>query len=659
MYANVVVKTKIPSIGKTFIYRIPKDLEDFAKIGYFVEIPFGKKLTQGIIFSLENYTEIKNIKYIKRIKVESNILNKDQLKLAQWISNRYLCNFYDSINIMHTYKDTQEINEFIKPAFNSKINLNKDQENILKKLKYELENNINNKHLLFGVTGSGKTEIYLRIANEYLKKNKQILFLVPEISLTPQLKNIFSTAFGDNSVAVINSSLSKKIKNNYINDIINQKRNIVIGSRSAILTAFNNLGLIIIDECHDRSYKQENNPKYNTIDLAEYISKDKNISLIIGSATPLIEQYYTYNNAQLLKLPNKINRNVNKNIVVNIKEDRYTTNSSLSKTLVNKMLKILEHKKQILLYINRRGLHNSILCNNCGFIEECPKCNISLTLHKIDENNLLVCHYCFFKKKFHKQCQNCKSYFIRGNGIGTQSIFQEVKNLFPKYKIEIADSDNVNSALSYESIYKNFLKGKTDILIGTQMITKGWDVHNVSLTCYLLLESDLSFPSFRTNQNIYANIIQLSGRGGRGKEYSTNIIQTYNVNSSLLNFAINNNYIDFYNLEINKRKILNYPPFSFLIQIIKKDKNLKKNINDTKKIKNTLYKEFNRLNIKDNIDVIGPSKCIIFKVKYIYNIQLLLRINNNEKIIEEVITILKEVKEKFDIEINILPYELK
>lgn len=504
---------------------------------------------------------------------------------------------------------------------------NKEQEMAIDKIGNCIKNNINSSYLIHGITGSGKTEVYLQLIEKAIKKGKQGIVLVPEISLTPQMIARFMGRFGER-IAVLHSRLSVGERYDEWRKIQNDEVDIVIGARSAIFAPFKNLGIIIIDEEHEYTYKSEQPPRYHAIDIADYRRQLEDAVLILGSATPSIESYYKALNGQL-ELVNLTKRAVNADLpkvkIVNMAEQLEMGNRGiLSCELMEAMDKNLQKGKQTILFLNRRGYSNFISCKACGYVEKCNHCDITMTFHKVGA--MLKCHYCGQIKKVPAVCPNCESNNIERMGTGTQKIENLVKSYFPEARVERMDTDTTGRKGSHERILENFRKQKIDILVGTQMISKGLDFPNVTLVGIVLADLILNLPDFRAAERTFQLITQVAGRSGRGSDEGRVILQTYEPNHYSIAFAKNHDYKKFIEYELLIRKEFYYPPFSNLIFIgfLGKDE---KSVEDTaNSISNHIKYILSSQGYKifDNI-VLGPNPSIISKIKDSYRYQLLLK----------------------------------
>ena len=483
----------------------------------------------------------------------------------------------DILDVSDTILKTLEKNKIIEirdvevsrnPFWNKKIDkkekpvLTEEQEQVVKSIDIEEYS----KNLIYGVTGSGKTEVYLRLIEKVLNAGKNAIVLVPEISLTPQITDRFLARFGD-VVAILHSGLSLGERYDEWQKIKSNNCRIVIGARSAIFAPLENVGIIIIDEEHDSSYKSETLPKYDAKEVANYIALCENVPLVLGSATPDIRTYYSALNGDinLLKLENRISKFGLPNIeIVDMREELASGNRTVfSRKLYYSMKEAIKNKEQIMLFLNRRGYSTFIMCRDCGYVVKCEDCDVSMTYHM--DLNKLICHYCGKTKDVVNICPECGSKNIRYFGNGTQKIEQEIKKYFPEASVIRMDVDTTRIKGGHEKILNKFKNEKIDILLGTQMIAKGHDFSNVTLVGILAADSALNIGDYRANERTFQLLTQMAGRAGRGEKKGTAIIQTYMPDEFSINAAKEQNYTKFYNLEINVREKLNYPPFCDII----------------------------------------------------------------------------------------------
>ncbi len=450
-----------------------------------------------------------------------------------------------------------------------KIVLTDEQQSIVNEVSADIDKKIYSTYLLHGVTGSGKTEVYLNLVDRCIKNGKNAIFLVPEISLTPQMIRQVVTRFGEN-VAVLHSSLTVRERYDQWKKIKCGEVNVVVGARSAIFAPFDNIGLIIIDEEHENSYKSELSPKYSTVEIARFRAKQHSATLLLASATPSVETYYLAktNKFKLIELKNRINHaNLPSIDIVDMRAEMRSGNTSiLSNELKDAITYNLENGLKTILFLNRRGYSGFIQCRSCGYVVECPNCNISMTYHR--HNSSLVCHYCDYKSRLLSVCPKCGSNHIKFSGDGTQKVEDEISLAFPDAKVLRMDADTTASRNAHEQILNDFAKDESDILIGTQMITKGLDFEKVTLVGVLAADMSLNIDDFRSDEKTFDLITQVCGRSGRGKYRGRAIIQTYDPENETIQFSKEQDYIKFYNREIEVRRLLTYPPFCEIINFV-------------------------------------------------------------------------------------------
>ncbi len=515
----------------------------------------------------------------------------------------------------------------------NKLKLTPEQKEAFEKIEKEIKEENYKEFLLYGVTGSGKTEIYLQAIEEVLKKGKTAIVLVPEISLTPQMVDRFISRFGQEDIAVLHSKLSVGERYDQWKKIKKGECKIVIGARSAIFAPINNLGLIIIDEEHDSSYKSETNPRYNAKELAGYIAKQNSIPLILGSATPDVCTYYKAknNNIELLELTKRAN-NSKLPIVetVDLRMELANGNKSiLSEKLYNEIEKNLLDKKQTILFLNRRGYSTFVMCRDCGYTVKCKNCNITMTYHL--NTNKLKCHYCGHEEKSVLECPECHSKNIKYFGTGTQKLEEEINKIFPNASTIRMDIDTVSKKNSHEEILNKFKNENIDILIGTQMVVKGHHFPNVTLVGVIAADSSLYIEDYKASERTFQILTQVAGRAGREKLPGRVIIQTYNPENFAIECSKKQDYDKFYETEIELRKQLKYPPFCDIISIglTDIDNNKIKNVSERlyKNIKNLIEKE------NTNIFIYKPLPCPIDKIKNRYRWRIIIKGKLTNKLI--------------------------
>ncbi|MDQ3021540.1 MAG: primosomal protein N' [Bacteroidota bacterium] len=535
------------------------------------------------------------------------------------------------IKEIRKHRDSEEI--FTE---NSKeIILNEEQLLAVEKINSTVNAETFKAFLLFGITGSGKTEVYLNAIENVLKAGKTAIVLVPEISLTPQLIYRFKRKFG-NRVGVIHSKLSDGEKLDTYDRILNRTFKIIIGARSALFAPLKNIGIIVVDEEHDTSYKQENSPRYNGRDAAIYRAKLNNAVVVLGSATPSVESFYNSQIGKYELLPlssraTKINLPEIKIIDLLLREkldddkkDFFDTIDKvrvkfLSKELIYEIGERLSKKESIIILQNRRGYHSYLECHNCGNVEMCTRCNVALTYHKAFD--LLKCHYCGYTRKFNKICSVCNSTFIIPKGAGTEKVEEELQKIFPKAVIQRMDSDTITSRKRYQQILKNFYDKKIDILTGTQIISKGLDFPEVTLVGVVNADIGLLNPDFRATEKTFQILTQVAGRSGRSEKLGEVIIQTNHSDFFVFTDVKNYDYKNFYEKEIKIRNTLNYPPFSRIVII--ETKSEVKNLAEAK-IKE-IFNLLKQLDKESKLEVLPPNQPLFSKLKDKHRYHLLIK----------------------------------
>ena len=501
-------------------------------------------------------------------------------------------------------------------------------------------------YLLHGVTGSGKTEVYMTLIEEGIKRGKQSIVLVPEISLTPQTLARFEKRFGKR-VAVFHSALSEGEKYDEYRRVARGEVNVIVGTRSAIFAPLKDISYIIMDEEHSDSYKQENSPRYDTKMVALERCKYHKAKLILGSATPTLESYARALKGvyHLVNLKKRVGgRSLPKVEFVDMNKALATAKGHFSLELIKRIEETLRRGEQVILLLNRRGYSSVLSCKNCGYVMKCPNCDISLTYHKT--NNMLRCHYCGYATNYPKVCPECKEEALRDLGVGTEKIEEEVKSLFGNSKVLRMDVDTTSKKNAHQKIIESFGKGEANILIGTQMVAKGLDFPNVTLVGVLNTDTSLMIPDFRSSEATFDLLSQVAGRSGRAKEGLV-VFQTYNKDHYAISCASNHDYLTFYKEEMAIRKMMKYPPYYYLVlvKISGKDENscLKEAVRCEKVLKKYL----------DKTILLGPTKAMIFKKMNIYTYQIILKYQYQDNLYEILDKLLNYYATKKIVEVSV------
>ena len=521
------------------------------------------------------------------------------------------------LDLVKVEKKIKNKKEDKKITLDNKI-LNDEQKNAYEKIKTSF--NETKTFLLYGVTGSGKTLIYQNLIKEVIKRGKTALLLVPEISLTEQIINIFYENFG-NDVAILHSGLSNKEKYEEYVKILKGEVKIVIGTRSAVFAPLTNIGIIIIDEEHSDTYKQDNNPRYHARDIALKRSEYHHCPLVLGSATPSLESMARARKGvyDLITLKHRANNLPLPEVcIVDMKEELSKRNFVISELLDEKIKECLEKKEQVILLLNRRGFSTFITCSNCGFTYKCPHCEISLTYHK--STNTLRCHYCGYTKIKDDICPSCRELGLNYMGMGTEKLEELIKEKYEQAKIIRMDADTTSRKGAHDKIIKAFKNEEYNILIGTQMISKGLDFPKCTLVGVINADTSLNIPDFRSSEKTFSLLNQAAGRAGRSSAPGFVIIETFNPDNETIKAVKNHDYDTFYKEEMKVRKILKYPPYYYLANIKIGSKDYKEAKREASKVKSYLEKTLDSSSI-----ILGPSTASNFKRNNIYRFSITIK----------------------------------
>lgn len=598
---------------------------------------------------MELITYIENTKYEKQREFLKKLIVKKKIKVDKLES--YLNTLEKNGLIKFIYEEDYRY-KFNTNNSDTRVILNNEQEVCVNKVVNSF--GISKTFLLYGVTGSGKTEVYMNIIEKAINKGMSAIMLVPEISLTPQIVERFALRFGDN-IAILHSGLSDAEKYDEYRKITMGKVRIVVGARSAIFAPLTNIGVIIIDEEHTATYKQENHPRYHARDIAILRSEYHNCPIVLGSATPSLESFARAmnKNYELLVMKKRANNMVLPDVhIVDMKEEIKRGNYTFSKLLIDKINEKISKGEQVILLLNRRGYSPLIKCSKCGEVEKCPNCDISLTYHKSSDS--LRCHYCNYTKKCPSKCMKCGSTDIKGIGLGTEKLEQEIIDKF-KARVIRMDADTTSKKGMHEKIIKEFGLGKYDILLGTQMIAKGLDFPKVTLVGVINADMSLCVPDFRSSERTFQLLSQVSGRAGRGKYPGEVIIQTFNPNHYSIRYAKNHDYLNFYKEEMAIRKQLNYSPYYFITLVRISCKNYEEGFKHANKIKDYLEK-----NLSSDTILLGPTMASMFKINNIYNYQCIIKYKKDLKLKDTLINIdnIYKTNNKVNVEIDVDPIRL-
>ena len=617
-------------------YNIPFSIALDTALVKYVE----KKLTKEIVLNISDFQIIKGkkqLEILQTIKDNDGKISYDNLL-------KKFKNISQIINILKE-KDFIKVNEVKEGFCNSydeetsivqskDIELSLEQAKAVSIISKDIIENSFNTYLLHGVTGSGKTEVYIELIKIALNHNKTAILIVPEISLTPQLLDRFKSRLGNN-IAVLHSGINQGKRSDYFMSLSQGTCKIAIGARSGVFAPLENVGIIIVDEEHDASFKQNDSFRYNARDIAIMRAKLFNCPIVLGSATPSLETFY---NAVLgkyrkLSLKNRFAEHQKLNFeIINLNKIKKSEmiSSNISPVLYDAIKSALEKGQQVFILYNKRGFASFLQCSNCGETLKCPNCSITLTYHQ--NGNLLKCHQCDYQSKLMTKCPDCEKNNEENKliqkGAGTEKIFDELKTLFPSANIARLDRDEVTTISKYEKILKDVKDNKINILVGTQMIAKGHDIPNVNLVVVVDCDISLFFPDFRATEKTFQLLTQVAGRAGRGKDLGTVILQTRNPEHIAIEKTVQADYQGFANSELKLRKEMNYPPFSFLARIILSNINKDIVFNDIMMLRNLIGQVIIKQNLK--IQILGPAPAYIEKVKNLYRWNIILKSENRK-----------------------------
>ena len=569
MYAEVIVDISHEAIDKSFSYRIPEDT--VLHVGDPVLVPFGRGKKKAYVLSIHErvcFPEEK-IKDIDSVLDKEFSVEEELLSLAVWMSREYGTGLNQCLKtvipVKKKVKKRGKATELLWKAEEAPLSLTEEQANVLEGIKLAFSKG-EKAALLFGVTGSGKTEVYLKLMEEIIRKGKEVIFLIPEISLSFQTRSRIEKRF-PGLVSVLHSKMSQGERAESMEKCRSGEVKILMGPRSALFAPFSNLGLIIMDEEQDRSYKSEQAPRYETRDVIRKRGELSSCPILFGSATPSVQLFSEVEKGDLpcFCLHNRAveGSTLPKMQVVDMRKELEEGNRSIfSRVLEGKIQERLDRGEQVMLFMNRRGYAPFVSCRKCGEALRCPHCDVSLNLHK---NGILQCHYCGYQTNLPKICPNCKSKYLAAFGTGTEKLESICHSVFPKAGILRMDRDSTGKKGKYEEILRAFSEEKADILLGTQMIVKGHDFPKVTLVGIIAVDQILLDSDFQAGEWAYQLITQVSGRAGRGERAGEVLIQSYQPDHPLLELALKQDYLSFYKEEKNYRRRLSYPPFSVML----------------------------------------------------------------------------------------------
>jgi len=642
MYAEIILGRVNPKLDKVYHYSIPQDIANKVEVGSQVMVPFGKSRTVGYVIGFVETSDVKGIRDIAEVISPYPLFSKQSVELARWMAEHYYSFFMTALRLVMPPGTVQIERRALKaklkkplygespitksqpPITNDqkkRFELTEEQKTALASINSDLDAGKFSVSLLYGITASGKTEVYLRAAEHALGQGGSAIILVPEIGLTPQLIERVEGRFGD-GLALYYSDLPEKERQAAWAAVASGRSRVVLGTRSALFMPVKDLKLIVIDEEYENTYKSDQSPRYHARDAALHIARDSNAVVVLGSGTPSLETYYNAEtgNYRLLTLPRRIdNRALPPVTVVDMRSELKARNFNvLSRELSNGIKAAIQNKQQVILFINRRGYFSFVMCRSCGHTIQCPKCSTSL-IYYMNERKLR-CNHCGFESPSPVVCPRCQSSSIKFFGGGTQRIEQEVARIVPKARILRLDRDTVTKKGAYENIIRSFISGSADVLIGTQMVTKGLDIGSVTLVGIVAADIGLNLPDFRAAEHTFQLITQVAGRTGRHELPGKVVVQTYNPEHYAIKYASGHDYLGFYKEEIQSRRQVGYPPFSSLINVIVHGDS-EKNVEQVSKE----MVKFVRKRLTEGNEVFGPAKAPINKLKGNFRYQIILK----------------------------------
>lgn len=641
-------------IDTTFTYAIPLHMN--VPSGVRVRVDFNNRIVTAFVHRVHSQRpEHKTLKEIISVIDKSPIFDSRLIELSKDISSNYICSVGEvlAMALPSGQKLSSRYEDRLIQSGEKCIELTEEQKTIYDDIinSYEGKNYF---HLIFGITGSGKTELYIELANKIIRDGRSAIYLVPEIALSSQIAERLYSAFGDELI-VYHSHLSQNQRlNNWIR-FYNGNARIALGTRSAIFLQCPDLGLIIIDEEHDGSYKEHSTPRYHARRVAYYRSITENTILVMGSATPSIETLYAAekNILKLHKLRTRYGDAILPKIDI-VKISPKKGSGMLSSKLMLHSKRSLDRGEQIIYLLNRRGFSPLVLCNNCSAVLDCPHCNISMNYHN---SGKMLCHYCGYSRIFPERCPDCGSEEMIKLGTGTQKIEDIINNVFTNSRVFRLDQDSSRRKNTVYDLINKMRQGEIDILLGTQMVAKGFDFLNVSVVGVLLADIGLNLPDFRSSEKIFSLLTQVAGRCGRGNTPGRVIIQTIDEKNSIFNYLRNHDYLGFYRHELSMRRMLNYPPFSRIARLLVRGKREPRVVEMINALKAELEHSIDVCN--GAIDILGPSSAPLSKIGNNYRYHIILKSKNMEEL-KKIIRATKNVVtgKGVYLEIDIDPYDI-
>ncbi|MDD5634219.1 MAG: primosomal protein N', partial [Candidatus Omnitrophica bacterium] len=634
----VEVITSLP-IDHTFQYKVTGKEQNAPAVGKRVHIPFRESTRIGYIVKIEDEPQVESPKPLIDIIDEEPIFSQDMIDLAKWIKDNYFCSWGEALEAMipgplkhgkiSMVTRVKEIGRKVEPT--EPHVPNDEQRVVIDNINQCVDNGKHEVFLLHGITGSGKTEIYLQVMEKIIAKGKTGIILVPEISLTPQTVERFISRFGEH-VAIFHSKMLESTKFNEWQRIKAGRARVVVGPRSAVFSPFSNLGVIVIDEEHEPSYKQEDVPRYHAREVAIQRAKIAKIPVILGSATPSLESYHKaisgeYRLAELTQRVEEKKLPRIKLVDMRMEFETRTGKEIISHIMQEALRNDVSKKQQVLIFLNRRGFSTFVMCKKCGGVIKCSKCSSPMVFHQ--ERNELLCHYCGKKLQPLATCPACGDINLEYKGMGTQRVESEIKKILPGVRMARMDSDTMTKRLSHDTVLQEFKEHKLDVIVGTQMIAKGLDFPKVTLVGVVSADANLNLPDFRSGERTFNLITQVAGRAGRGDLGGEVIVQSYTPEHYAVSLAAKHDYHGFYDREIIARKELNFPPFVSLVKITlkaRKEDSVTKSAEDLARLLGEKIKD---------ISILGPAPSPMPKLRGYFRWNILIKSHDREKIVKD------------------------
>ena len=639
MIVEVSVSKSNFAFDKLFCYSVPDEMIPNISIGSRVKVPFGKgnSLRSAFVVHILDDNEFKSeisLKNIDSLIDNESFLDQNSIDIAKLVSNRYFCPLYDSLSvILPSYVKYEKIESECSVPVISEISLSDYQSYVYDQMMNWFYKSDIKESLLYGITGSGKTNLFLKLAQDVVSNDKKVLILVPEISLIPQMIFNIERFFGKNSFACLHSGLTPKKRSIEWQKINNHLVRIVIGTRSAIFAPFCP-DLIIIDEEQEPTYKSDKSPRFNAKEIAKFFCKKYNSKLLLSSATPSVDVFYSakMGKKELFELKKRYGNSDLPDVqIVSICKNFFDSKSVLSDELIDSIRNSIAMGKQSILLLDRRGYHTLARCFSCGESVMCKNCSTTLNHHKIDNQNKLICHYCGYIENVAKKCKKCGKDKVFLVGVGTQNLEKEISDIIPESKCVRVDADTTKSKKEYEKIFKEFRDGKYNVMVGTRMVAKGLDFENINLVGIICADQSLTENGYKVFERTFSLISQAVGRSGRHDSHGQAIIQSYSIDNPIIQIAASQDYDRFFENEISIRKTMLYPPFADICTVGFVGSNEKYSWESClfffESLKFIAQSEFNDIPLK----ILSPSKAFLTKLQNKFRFKIVIKCKNNSR----------------------------